>query len=192
MILLISARKVVWEVRRRSCSASDHSPCPANPLYQGPSDLLTLSPLLSTFAHEASKPSRCDPIERGSASANWHLNAVPVASGLKTLSAPDIYPDHKTWRILDPDHQYRTAWDRYANLTFVPAPSGALPKLTLLGTFHASLAIAIDPCGAAAQQLDVGFVVSPAPLTGQCLTLSAKTSFNGAPTYIYRGARTRQ
>jgi len=182
VVLLISARKVMWGGVAMVVFGATIA-LPVNPLYQGLGPL-TSSPLLATFAHEASTPP--DATHRAWLSfADWHLNTILVASGLQTLSAPSIYPNHKAWRILDPEHKYRIAWDRYANLSFVPGPSGAPPKLTLLGTFHASLAIAVDPCGTAAQQLGVGFVVSPAPLTDSCLTLDTKTSFNGAPTYIY-------
>ncbi len=187
VVLLLCARKVIWGGVALAVFGATIA-LPANPLYQGLGPL-TSSPLLATFAHEASN--HPDATHRAWLSfASSHLNTILVASGLQTLSAPSIYPNHKAWRILDPDHQYRNAWDRYANLTFVPAPSGATPKLVLSGTFHASLEIAIDPCGAAAQQLGVGFVVSPAPLTDSCLALGVKTTFNGSPTYIYTRSST--
>jgi len=156
----------------------------ANPLYRGLGPL-TSSPLLATVSREA--VAAPDASHRTWLSfADLKVNTVLIASGLKTLSAPDVYPKAKTWKILDPHRRFRVVWDRYANLTFVPAPSGAPPTLTLGGTYHAAVRIAIDPCGSEARRLGVGFVVSGVPLSAPCLRLDVHTGFAGSPVYIYR------
>ncbi len=182
VVALVCARKVLWGGVALVVLGAAIS-LPANPLYQGLGPL-TNSPILSTFDSVAANPP--DATHRAWLSfASKNLNTVLVASGHQTLNASDVYPNAKVWRVLAPDHKHRFVWDRYANLSFAPAPSGTSPMLTLLGTFHGSVQISIDPCGSASGRLGVGFVVSASPLTGSCLRLDTKTTFDGSPTYIY-------
>jgi len=180
VVALICARKVLWGGLALVLLGAVIS-LPVNPLYQGLGPL-TSSPILSAFARAASKPPNAT--HRAWLSFfDKSFNAVLVASGLPTLNASDVYPNAKAWRALVPNDKHRFVWDRYANLAFFPAPSGAPPTLTLYGP--ETMLISIDPCGPAAGRLGVGFVVSASPLTGSCLGLDTKTTFEGSPTYIY-------
>jgi len=185
VVLLISARKVIWGGLALVVFGATIA-LPVNPLYQGLGPLTT-SPILSTFDRVASKPP--DAAHRAWLSFdNFAFNPILVASGLHTLSAPSIYPNATAWRILDPQHP--RVWNRYANVKFVPGPSGAPPQVEVIGTFRAAVQVIIDPCGAAAGRLGVGFVLDSSPLTGSCLRLDTKTTFEGTPIYIYTRAST--
>ena len=180
VVLLLCARKVLWGGLAVVVLGAAIA-LPVNPLYQGLGPL-TSSPILATFDRVASKPP--DATHRAWLSyANFAFNTVLVASGLHTLSAPSVYPNARAWRILEPKHT--RVWNRYANLKFVPGASGAPIQVTVIGTFRAAVQVVIDPCGAAAGRLGVGFVLATSPLTGSCLQLDTKTTFDGSPTYIY-------
>lgn len=155
---------------------------PVNPLYQGLGPL-TSSPLLTTFTSDAATPP--DTTHRVWLSfAGLNINDVLIASGLPTVNAVDFYPDAKAWSALDPHDRFSSVWNRYANMYFAPGPAGSAPVIHLVQADVVT--VTLDPCGVAAGKLGVGFVLSTAPLTGSCLTLTHPG--NGGPTalYIYR------
>jgi hypothetical protein len=155
---------------------------PVNPLYQGLGPL-TSSPLLTAFTKDASKPP--DATHRVWLSfAGLNVNDVLIASGVPTVNAVDFYPIASQWRALDPHNRYSSVWNRYANMSFTPAPTGAQPVIRLVQADVVS--VAIDPCGAAAGKLGIGFVVATSPLSGSCLTLTNPRTSSSSALYIYR------
>jgi len=152
-----------------------------NPLYRGLGPL-TSSPLLPVLNSVASHPA--DP-----AKTVWLSYAGPpytdvlLASGLSTANGVSEYPDAAARKILDPTGRSSDTWNRYANLAFVPGPPGSAPSLTLPEAD--AVEVTIDPCGAAAAQLHIGFVVSPAPLSASCLRLAAQPTVDKQTLYVY-------
>jgi hypothetical protein len=154
---------------------------PANPLYQG-LGALTSAPLLSTFNKAAAHPA--DPKNKVWLSyGGSSINDVLLASGLPTLNAADIYPDAAAWKILDPKGKKEYAWNRYANIVYVPGETATAPVITLLQA--TVVEVKFDPCGTAASKLHIGFIVSLAPVANSCLTLDTKTNYLGTDVYIY-------
>ena len=153
----------------------------ANPLYLGLGPL-TSSPLLPTLHTVAEHPA--DP-----ANTTWLSYAAPpvndvlLASGLQTVNAVDFYPEADVWKILDPHHRHSYAWNRYANLSFAPGAPGSDPVITLIQ--DDSVRVTLDPCGTAATQLHIGYVLSPAPVAGSCLHLEARPMVGHVPLYVY-------
>ena len=154
---------------------------PANPLYQGLGPL-TSSPLLATFASDGARQ-RVDSHVWVSFDADPAVNDVLIASGVPTLNAVDTYPVAETWRILDPTHRFADIWNRYANVYFAPGAIGSPPSFHL--PQPGAMIVTIDPCGAAAGQLGIGFVVSSTPLNYPCLRLTKPVNNPGGLPYIY-------
>lgn len=161
---------------------------PSNPLYRG-LGALTTSPLLSTIAHDAATPSDATHRTWLSFGNNLYARDIITASGAPTLTAINTYPNVRAWEVLDPKRRSERVWNRYANVYFFPAPSGAPPKITLLQ--QDVVQVIIDPCGVAAQRLGVGFVVSPFPLSGSCLSLESTFRNANTTALIYRRTPTR-
>ncbi|HVX21086.1 MAG TPA: hypothetical protein VHB02_07050 [Acidimicrobiales bacterium] len=185
VVLLLSARKVVLGGIAMVALGAVIS-LPANPLYQGLGPL-TSSPLLPVFNRVADHPA--DPSNDVWVSyAGPNVNDVLLASGLPTLNAEDIYPVHSAWHILDPTGKSTDAWNRYANVVYEPGAPGSAPAITLIQ--QDAVKVTFDPCGSAAAKLHIGFVVSPSPVTASCLAQAVKTTYEGAPLYVY--AKTAQ
>ncbi len=181
VVFLTSARRVILGGVALVLFGASIS-LPANPLYEGLGPL-TSSPLLTSFTREASDAP--DATHREWLSfAGSNIDDILIASGVPTLNAVDFYPNAKTWKILDPHDRYSSIWNRYANVYFSPAPTGSPPTLTLVQADVVS--VSIDPCGSAAGQLGVGFVVSPTALTAPCLDLAVPGGGAGQRPYIYR------
>ena len=197
VVLLTSARKVVLGGLALVLFGATIS-LTVNPLYKGLGPL-TSSSLLTTFRRDATKPQ--EPSDRTWLSfADSAVTDVLIASGVQSLGDVQIYPHAKIWKQLKlqrgsvftvafggPTMSPARVWNRYADLSFDPAPSNEPFTATLLLQNH--IRIDIDPCGAAARILKVGFVVSQSPLSTQCLTLdSTSRQPNAGRVYVYSRA----
>jgi hypothetical protein len=153
----------------------------ANPLYRGVGPL-TSSPLLSAFTSAARAPG--DPARTTWLSlAGPGVNDVLVASGLPNVNGVQIYPDRATWKVLDPGGRNVGAWNRYANLAFVAGPAGSATAVS--SPRQDVVLITLDPCGAAAAALGIGFVVSPQPVEAACLQPVAVDRFGPLGLHAY-------
>jgi len=153
----------------------------ANPLYQGLGPL-TSSPLLRAVQAQSQRPP--SPARRvWLPLTDGYGSDILTASGQPTLGGVSFYPDVTTWKVLDPRHRQAQTWNRYANLVLTPAAPGAPTTLTLVQ--QDLVEVRIDPCGAAAGRLHVGFVLSSGPLPYPCLEPRGHLSLGNLPEFIY-------
>jgi hypothetical protein len=109
-------------------------------------------------------------------------NAVPTVSGQQWAG-----PDRSSWEILDPDDEEEETWNRAAAyINFAWGPSGSAPTIELGSTDV--IVVTIDPCGTAADRLDLEYVVSRTRLARRCLVQQHGFTFGGAERHVYRRA----
>lgn len=111
------------------------------------------------------------------------IRGTLTAAGINHLSGISPYPDHRSWRLLDPDRQYEHVWNRYAHVSFVTGPAGAEPKIVLLGAD--SLQVTIDPCAPELEDLQVRFLVFQQAEEPACGRLLARAAHGGGRVSIY-------
>lgn len=152
-----------------------------NPFYQG-LEPLSQSKIIQSFSALASKQQ--DPGKK-----KWvALEGTPVpdlltASNLPTVNAVQLFPDQQFWKGFVPGKSAATIWNRYANLVFSAGAAGSHNMVSLLQTDQ--IRVSFDPCGYGANELQVGFYVSPVPMTGACLTLQEQQTYLKTPVYVY-------
>ncbi len=106
-------------------------------------------------------------------------NAIPSVSGQQWAG-----PNRDAWEVLDPDDSEELTWNRGATyINFAYGRSGSVPTLELRSTDV--IVVTVDPCGPALDRLDVGFVVSRAPLSASCLEQRESFDFGGSRRYVY-------
>jgi hypothetical protein len=109
-------------------------------------------------------------------------NAVPTVSGQQWAG-----PDRSSWEILDADDSEEETWNRGATyINFAWGTPGSAPTIELRSTDV--IVVTIDPCGTAADRLDLEYVVSRTPLAGRCLVQRHGFTFGGAERHVYRRA----
>jgi hypothetical protein len=80
------------------------------------------------------------------------------ATGVDFVSGISRYPNHATWEVLDPDHKYVDAWNRYAHLVVEAGPIGSAPVITSPQTDVVK--VVLDPCDTRLGSIGVRTVIT--------------------------------
>jgi len=87
-----------------------------------------------------------------------YLRGSIEASGARFISGISRYPDHASWKILDPKAQYESAWNRYAHVAIEAGEIGSEP---VISTPQSDVVIVkVDPCDARLRDLGVDVVAT--------------------------------
>jgi hypothetical protein len=152
-----------------------------NPLYHG-LEPLSQSPIIQSFRNISLK--QTDPSKQTwVALAGTPVTDLLTASGLPTANAVQLFPDQNFWMSFIPGGVDKFTWNRYANLVFFAGSPGSPNRVSLVKTDQIS--VTFDPCGPGAQQLKIGFFVSPTPLSARCLTLQNQQHYRGTTVFVY-------
>ncbi len=99
------------------------------------------------------------------------LNAVVVASGVRTWTGVHFFPDRSLWKVLDPTGVREHEWNRYAHVVFRlkdGADERAAPTVTAVQSD--AIIVEIGVCRPELRTLDVAMIVSRRRLVGRCVT----------------------
>jgi hypothetical protein len=98
------------------------------------------------------------------------LNAVVVASGVRTWTGVHFVPDRTLWNVLDPTGARQLEWNRYAHVV-VRLKDGAEELVAPMVTAVQADAIIVEigMCRPELRSLDVARIVSRRRLVGTCV-----------------------
>ena len=152
-----------------------------NPLYRGlePLSQSKIINNLKTLASQQSDASKQVWVSLG----GQYVTVLLTASGLPTLNAVQLYPDHNFWNSYLPGSTDDSIWNRYAQPLFSLGPEGSKNSVSLLQADLIKLTF--DPCGHQAREFRIGFYLSSSPLNASCLSNKGSEEYQGATVYIY-------
>jgi hypothetical protein len=152
---------------------------PVNPLVNGMSQTLE-SALVSTAKSIDS--------EQGGAGA-WVGETYVIASllttaGVQNLSGVNLYPNVPAWELIDPDHEYENAWNRYAQAVWSFDVSSKAPVVRLVQADM--IEVTINPCDPVLDKFNVRHLVTPRRMQGSCLSAPSEVvGPEGVPAFFY-------
>ncbi|WP_423918409.1 DUF7657 domain-containing protein [Frigoribacterium sp. 2-23] len=130
-----------------------------NPLYRGVFDLNDTS-----VGREIDAVSQRDPDAQWVGVGTYYAGAALVESGVSTFNGVQTYPSDKMWNEIDPDGSDENAWNRLANVNWVPGQG----EPVISNPFRDQIEVTFDGCSSFAQE-HVDYVVSEAALDTTCL-----------------------
>lgn len=80
-----------------------------------------------------------------------------VASGVNTVNGASVYPDKRTWLLIDPDSSEVDTWNRYAHIFVEPLPKGSPTQIKLIQADV--IEIDLDLCGDDARKLSIKLAI---------------------------------
>jgi hypothetical protein len=145
----------------------------ANPLTKG------LSPVLENPLTKASREVyKKDPAAGWAHFGNVRLTHLLKANGINILNGVKYVPPLEQMRILDPQKQSDSVYNRYAWISMSSLMDGN-DGVNFVKTFNDAYTIQIDPCSPKLKQLNVKYIVfdyQPQESEVRCLTKLAETT----------------
>ena len=156
---------------------------PVNPLQRG-LDVLTDHELAEAVLRVDEVRAGGDGVGHdGWITTSFGLSPVVTSTGVRHLSAVNLYPDEAAWEHLDPDRSEVQTWNRYSHTTWTAGVAGSEPVLSLVQADVVS--VTVDLCGPALDRLGVGHVVAAEQTDESCLELVEQSSPGATPWYLY-------
>lgn len=151
-----------------------------NPLQKGVSSLLN-----NPVSHLVSKVAQQNPnlstwfLFGGDSYVRGSLEASPV----NFLSGVSRYPDHNFWKVLDPNQQFKSAWNRYGHIYVSAGALGSEPQIS--SNSPDTIQVKIDPCDSRLTTLRVDIIVTQDFEIG-CHQLIESTYWGNSLIRIYK------
>jgi len=122
-----------------------------------------VNPLMSGFDSVIEDPlykavREVDP-QRAGLWAVFDTNTAPQlvkTAGVRVINGVQYAPDIALYRKLDPSGRYKSVYNRYSNIAYLPGAEGAKPQFNLIqpDAWH----LTVDPCHPAFRELHVDYI----------------------------------
>jgi hypothetical protein len=152
-----------------------------NPIILGLGDLRDSQPAeqVRQFAAEARSDGGLIATDNPSVTSLLAANAAPTLTGFQVTG-----PVREKWKLLDPEGQYETEWNRGASYIRRSVKDG-LSAPTVSNPNKDIIEITADPCELT-QRMKLSFILSSVPQHGECLTPETKFKWGGQMVHSYR------
>lgn len=126
-----------------------------NPLYRG-LDIITNTDLAREIRDLSEKDD-----SKWAIYGHYYLSQYALANNANVLNGVQMYPQFKTWKILDPDEKFFTIYNRYGhfNLSEYQESEDLIEQ-----TSNDAYIVNISPCSIKMQELGVKYVLTSVPL----------------------------
>ena len=118
------------------------------------------------------------------ATTGFYQDALMISTGVPQLSGQQPYgPNAEAWRKIDTQSKFEDNWNRgQAYIQFAWDPR---KEIAIWNPSGDVIQVVISPCDSRLQDLQLHWVMSPAPLSYQCLKVRKQIEWMGLPVYIY-------
>ncbi len=149
-----------------------------NPLYRGAFNIndTRLVETMKELQDEAGDP---DSAWVGVGQSQWP-NAVLMQAGLPAFNGVQGAPSETMWDLLDPTGEDELAWNRLANVTWIPGEGDPEPR----NPAPDQIQMTFDSCDDFAQE-NVDFVLSDGPLDQPCLVQRERVADGAVDFRLY-------
>jgi len=134
----------------------------ANPLINGLSQTRG-----STFVRDAQSIAAESGHDGAWIGETYWLASLLTTAGVRNLSGVNLYPNVPAWEILDPDHEYENAWNRYAQAVWAFDPDLPEPQVRLVQLDM--IEVRVNPCDPALDRFNVRHIATPRRISAPCL-----------------------
>ena len=152
---------------------------PVNPLVNGLSQTRE-SAVVSTAKAIDSEPN---------GAGAWLAESYPIASllttaGVQNLSGVNLYPNVPAWELIDPDHQYENAWNRYSQAAWSFDTASNAPVVRLVQ--EDTIEVTVSPCDPVLDKFNVRHIVTLRRVQAACLGTPVEAPGpDGETVYFY-------
>ena len=114
----------------------------------------------------------------------YFIASLLTTAGVQNLSGVNLYPNVPAWELIDPDHEYENAWNRYSQAVWSFDTSSKAPVVRLVQADMVE--VIINPCDPVLDKFSVRHLVTPRRMQGSCLSPPTETiGPDGVPAYFY-------
>ena len=151
-----------------------------NPVVSGMGDLVE-----SKSASVLSSAVRNDPSMRRVGSDDVFVDALVAANGLPLMSGQQGWgPNREAYRRIDPQEIFADQWNRGASYVRFSWDPSLGEDLSVVGSGD-QIVISISPCNSGLKDLGLGWVISSAQLSADCLTESSVFKWMDLDRWLY-------
>jgi hypothetical protein len=112
------------------------------------------------------------------------IASLLTTAGVQNLSGVNLYPNVPAWELIDPDHEYENAWNRYAQAVWSFDVSSKAPVVRLVQADM--IEVTINPCDPVLDKFNVRHLVTPRRMQGSCLSAPSEVvGPEGVPVFFY-------
>ena len=114
----------------------------------------------------------------------YFIASLLTTAGVQNLSGVNLYPNVPAWELIDPDHEYENAWNRYAQAVWSFDVSSKAPIVRLVQPDM--IEVMVNPCDPVLDKFNVRHLVTLRRMQGSCLSAPSEVvGPEGAPAYFY-------
>lgn len=112
------------------------------------------------------------------------IASLLTTAGVQNLSGVNLYPNVSAWELIDPDHEYENAWNRYAQAVWSFDVSSKAPVVRLVPADM--IEVTVNPCDPVLDKFNVRHLVTPRQMQGSCLSAPSEVvGPDGIPAFFY-------
>jgi hypothetical protein len=112
------------------------------------------------------------------------IASLLTTAGVQNLSGVNLYPNVPAWELIDPDHEFENAWNRYAQAEWLFDVSSKAPVVRLVQADMVK--VTVNPCDPVLDKFNVRHLVSLRLMEGSCLSAPSEVvGPDGAPAFFY-------
>ena len=112
------------------------------------------------------------------------IASLLTTAGVQNLSGVNLYPNVPAWELIDPDHEFENAWNRYAQAEWLFDVSSKAPVVRLMQADMVK--VTVNPCDPVLDKFNVRHLVSLRLMEGSCLSAPSEVvGPDGAPAFFY-------
>lgn len=118
------------------------------------------------------------------ATTGFYLDALMISTGVPQLSGQQPYgPNAEAWRKIDTQSKFEGNWNR--GQSYIQFAWDPRKEMVIWNPSGDVIQVVISPCAPRLQDLQLHWVMSPSPLSYECLQERKQVEWMGAPVYIY-------
>ena len=152
---------------------------PANPLING------LSQTRDSAVASMARSIAAEPGDVGAwVGETYVIASLLTTAGVQNLSGVNLYPNVPAWELIDPDHEFENAWNRYAQAVWSFDVSLKAPVVRLVQADM--IEVLVNPCDPVLDKFNVRHLVTPRQMQGPCLSAPSEVAGpDGIPAFFY-------
>jgi hypothetical protein len=114
----------------------------------------------------------------------YAIASLLTTAGVQNLSGVNLYPNVPAWELIDPDHQYETAWNRYSQAVWSFDTASKAPVVRLVQ--EDTIEVTVNPCDPVLDKFNIRHIVTLRQMQVACLGAPVETSGpDGVAVYFY-------
>jgi hypothetical protein len=118
------------------------------------------------------------------ATTGFYLDALMISTGVPQLSGQQPYgPNAEAWRKIDTQSKFEDNWNR--GQSYIQFAWDPRKDMVIWNPSGDVIQVVVNPCDTRLQDLQLHWVMSPTPLSYECLKERSQVKWMGVPVHIY-------